>query len=640
MFPSEFSDRNTINMPSDSGIQTATSDHVEREGRWTFPIFLDNGRNTPTSRAVLWRDAYGNTIQAPRQLVHMTTDVMTLSHHSSIRSDGSSPFPRPFAGSTQEKDGIPERSQARRILSTFSSLNLMAKGKRKGSLLPSLSEHFNQEEGSVSNIYRGIERPVNPRILAPFELPADITRPEQTHSEHARSVARSSSIYSTPSPRPDLENCSDFSIDGPAIFTPPPPVGFWDQSLAHTRKHVIVSFAKTLLILLVAITMIFSLYAGVLHEVNRRMSNLQVAVVSFEQNGTAILGRLVQSVVEREIQLNPKHLGFEFFSPSDFRNDASLVRQAVYDQRFWAAIVVEQAFIDDQQSQIELVYNSGRDVQTYNSYIIPVLNRLALDVSSNVSFTYYDLRTFSPPSALPTITIGLIYLTITSFYSYAFFIHNHMKLVLPDIENPHPPLKFSHWVVYRWTATFISYFALAGTYSLVSLAFQIPFSNIGTFSATEPAYNANPFGYATFPAYCALNFVGVVALGLACENASMFLSTLSAAPYSSLFIVFWLVANASVSLYPIELANPFYRYGYAMPMRQMVEASKTLILGTRSNLPMNFGILIAWAALGTIVFPFACWVMRWKGIETKLSAEREAKRMVNEARTSRELGMR
>lgn len=567
----------------------------------------------------------------------MTTDVMTLSHHSSIRSNGSSPFPRPFAGSlTGQKNGGLEKSQARKVLPTFSSLNLLG-GRRKGSLLSSLSGHLNQEEGAVANLYRGIERPVNPRILAPFVLPEDVTRPAQTYSEHARSIARSSSIYSTPSPRPDLESCSDFSIDGPAFFMPPPPVGFWDESLARTRKHVIVNFARTLTILLVAITMIFSLYAGVLYEVDRRMSNLQVAVVSFEQN--PILGPLVRSVAERELKSNPQHLGFEFLPPSDFQNDPGLVRQAVYNQRFWAAIIVDHT-TEIQPSSIELVYNSGRDVQTYNSYVIPVLNRLALDISSNVSYTYYDLRIFSPPSALPTITIGLIYLTITSFYSYAFFIHSHMKLVLPDTDNPHPPLKFSHWVIYRWIATFISYFALAGTYSLVSLAFQTPFTNIGTFPTTEPARNANPFGYGTFPAYCALNFIGVTALGLACENASMFLSTLSAAPYSSLFIVFWLVTNASVSLYPIELANPFYRYGYAMPMRQMVDASKTLILGTRSNLSVNFGILIAWAALGTIVFPFACWVMRWKGIETRMSTEREKKRMVNEARTSRELGTR
>lgn len=630
-------------MTSDAGAPPVPTRNPEREGRWTFPIFLDNGRNTPSNDPVLWRDVYGNLVHAPRNIVHMTADAMTISGHSSIRSASTSPFPRPFTGNavSQEKSEASEQPRKRSLLSTFSSLNILAIHKRKGSLLSNLSNHLNQEEGSVANIYRGLERPVNPQILAPFVLPQGATAPQCMYSQPSRSVARSSSIYSTPSPRLDLEQGSDYSAELPAFLLPRQPVGFWDESLAQTRRQVIFSFARTLLILVVVITLIFSLHAGVLYEVNSRLRDLKVAVVSFEQD-TPVLGTLVQSVIEEEIQSSSKHLGFEFISPSAFDNDSEKVRQAVYDQHFWAAIVSDPD-ATDQTGSIQLVYNSGRDVQAYDSYIVPVLDRIALTISqtsSNTTFSNLDIRPFSPPSALPAITIGLVYLTIASLYSYVFFIHNHMRLVLPHVDNPRPPLKFSHWVIYRWLATIISCFTLAGTYSLVSLAFQIPFNNVGRYSTTASVTNANPFGHGTFPVYCALNFVGIMALGLACENASMFLSTLSATPYSSLFILFWLVANASVSLYPIELANPFYRYGYAMPMKQMVEASKTLILGTRSNLPLNFGILIAWAALGTIVFPLACWLMRWKGIETKISAEREATRMVDDARMSRELGNR
>ena len=54
----------------------------------------------------------------------------------------------------------------------------------------------------------------------------------------------------------------------------------------------------------------------------------------------------------------------------------------------------------------------------------------------------------------------------------------------------------------------------------MALAFQVPFSN-GPASPTEPAINPNAYGKGTFVVYWMINFLGMSALGLACENVAM-----------------------------------------------------------------------------------------------------------------------
>ena len=193
-----------------------------------------------------------------------------------------------------------------------------------------------------------------------------------------------------------------------------------------------------------------------------------------------------------------------------------------------------------------------------------------------------------------------------------------MKFILPSKSSPHPPLKFAHLVIWRYCSTIIAYFFLSLAYSLVSLAFQIPFSHtpppgLSSWPKTDVADNADYLGHGTFPVYWMLNFLGMSALGLACENVAMLVGQ----PWTALWLVFWVITNVSTGFYALELAPGFYGWGYAWPLRQIVYASRTLLFGTNSRLGQNFGILAAWVAVGTMLFPVACWVMRWKGIREK-----------------------
>ena len=155
-------------------------------------------------------------------------------------------------------------------------------------------------------------------------------------------------------------------------------------------------------------------------------------------------------------------------------------------------------------------------------------------------------------------------LIIISFFIFSFYILIHMQYVKP--EN-HPPLKFPQLIVWRWCATLSAYFLLSLAYSFVSMAFQINFWNTNSITSETQVTNMmerNPIAYGsgTFVVYWMLNFCGMIALGLACENVAMVVGM----PWMGLFLIFWVISNVSTAFYDIEIAPGFYRWGYAWPL--------------------------------------------------------------------------
>lgn len=160
-------------------------------------------------------------------------------------------------------------------------------------------------------------------------------------------------------------------------------------------------------------------------------------------------------------------------------------------------------------------------------------------------------------------------------------------------------------------------------YSLVSLAFQIPFW-MPPASPTEVAFNATRYGRGSFPVYWMINFVGMIALGLACENVAMIVGQ----PWTALWLIFWVISNVSTAFYTIDLAPGFFKWGYAWPLHNIVEASRSTLFDLHSRIGLNFGILFAWCAVNTLLFPLCCYFMRWSMEHGKRNAEKEKDRFV------------
>ena len=277
------------------------------------------------------------------------------------------------------------------------------------------------------------------------------------------------------------------------------------------------------------------------------MNSLIVFVVNFETESDALVGPLITQATEKMVEQNlMPHLGYVTVPPSTYNYDPMQVREAVYGEEAWAAIVinanattmlrqaVEQGNSSyDPLGACQLIYVEARDQDTMYDYVLPELSRVQTQVtamfgeqwaqqvlmntsiprsnlqrvpqalSPAIGFSIFSLRPFSPAAATPSVTIGLIYLIIISFFSFSYYMPLHMMLGQP---NGHPPLKFWQLIVWRWLSTLASYLLLSLAYSLVSLAFQIPFSHDPA-PHTVVALNANAYGRASFVVYWMVNFV-------------------------------------------------------------------------------------------------------------------------------------
>lgn len=211
---------------------------------------------------------------------------------------------------------------------------------------------------------------------------------------------------------------------------------------------------------------ILSLYWGVLFNVEMNLNSLVVFVVNFETDSSAIIGPLITKATEQIVEENTvPHLGFVTVPPSTYNYDPMAVREAIYGQEAWLAIVinanattmlrqaVEQGNTSyDPLGACQIIYVEARDQDTYYDYILPEINMLQTQVTSmfgeqwvaevmkntsipranlqkvpqalspGIGFSMFNLRPFIPYQAIPSVTIGLIYLIIISFFSFSFFM--------------------------------------------------------------------------------------------------------------------------------------------------------------------------------------------------------------------------
>ena len=409
----------------------------------------------------------------------------------------------------------------------------------------------------------------------------------------------------------------------------------------------------------VFILVVLSMYWAALYHVERNTSSLNVFVVDFDGTQAPytdvrpMVGPMVTQATEQMLRSPTPHLGYITRTPSEFNNDPIAVRQAVYDFKAYAAVIVNanatallQAAVAqgnasyDPMGACQTVYVQARDQDIYLQNIIPQLNALQTEVTSKfgqmwakqtllntsipltnlqaapqalspaIGFSQYNLRPFTPSVTTPAVTIGLIYLIIIAFFSFSFFLPIYLTFIAPG--RGHPPLHFWQLTFLRWAGAILAYFFMSLFYSLISLAFQIPFSNSNA-SDTSVANNPDAYGKGTFVVYWMINFAGMSALGLACENVAMVVGQ----PWTAMWLIFWVITNVSTSFYSLDLTPRFYYWGYAWPLHNIVEASRSTLFDLHSRIGLNFGVLFAWVAINTALFPLCCYLMRWKTMREK-----------------------
>ncbi|KAI1323484.1 MNNG and nitrosoguanidine resistance protein [Xylariaceae sp. FL0255] len=432
-------------------------------------------------------------------------------------------------------------------------------------------------------------------------------------------------------------------------------VGFWDYKMKHVRRQVFVQWIRTTFILFIFIFSVLCLCWGVLSGANSRVNNLAVHVVDFDgqvppyNNVTPIVGPTMTNLTQRILLETDatSSLGYDVIPARQYGYDPLAVRHAVYERDCWAAVIINSNATAlllaaaqqgnssyDPSGAIQYVVQTARQEMTNYGYIQPRLRELTslfLDdfgvawtkmLLSNNSFNpnvmalapqvvnpgvmpvEVDLRPFRPGVAAPAVSIALIYLIIVAFFSFSFFMPIHIKFIQ---THNHPALHYWQLIIWRWSATMVSYVFISLAYSLVSLAFGIHFSRQPA-SDVDVATNATAYGRASFPIYWGVNFAGMAALGLACENAAMIMGQ----PWTALWLLFWVISNVATSFYSLELAPSFFAFGRAWPLYHVVQASRQIIFDLKSDMTLNIGVLAAWIAADTALFPLCCYLMRWR----------------------------
>ncbi|KAK5945995.1 hypothetical protein PMZ80_000134 [Knufia obscura] len=440
---------------------------------------------------------------------------------------------------------------------------------------------------------------------------------------------------------------------------PPKPVGFFDPRLHKTRWNVAKKWFLMTILLMTFILCVLSLYWAVLFKVNDNMSALTAIVVDFDgqsapyQNAQPVVGPAMTQAAQ-QIRMPKGTIGWEVRSPADFNYDPIAVRQFIYDEHAWVAVIVNNnatALLRDAvqtgnaqydpMGAAQIVYVQARDETTYANYILPqvqeyqtqvtsmfgrqwvgqVLSDTSLDpatyanapqaLSPAIGFSTFNLRPFTPTTATPAVTIGLIYLIIIAFFSFSFYLPIYSQFVIP---KDHPPMHFWEMMIWRLGMVLLTYFFLSLAYSLVSLAFQIPFSNTSPHDDVTVANIPNAYGKGTFVVYWMINWVGMAALGLASENVTMVLGQ----PWTALWLIFWVISNVCTSFYAIPLEPTFFYWGYAWPLHNIVEGSRTILFDTHSRIGLNFGVLFTWVAINIFLFFPAAVFFRWRNTKEQM----------------------
>ncbi|KAL0572822.1 hypothetical protein V5O48_009150 [Marasmius crinis-equi] len=405
---------------------------------------------------------------------------------------------------------------------------------------------------------------------------------------------------------------------------------FTDKRLGLARSIYFKALIGGTFALTIVMFAVFSIYWGALWKTPAHA--LQGWVVDFDQSniGNAVSQALIAS------SATSKTVTWKTMSSSDFPGGNIDVANKVVDEKVWVAVVINSGATNalnsavasansnyNGSSAVTVYGNEARSENAFRSLVRPTVQgllestaerfasqfaqQIAANSSSNslqnllsnapqvitrpIGYTVDNLRPFDVPVATAITFVGLIYLLILSFFIVMIGVSAR------DVSGLEKHLTTGSLIRLRMASVFTAYFFLSLFYSLLSKAFQVDFSR--------------KFGTGGFVVFWMLNYIGMLAVGLALE-AMITLLTVRFIPF---FMIVWIITNVSVCFMPIEVLPRIYHYGYATPFYNVSKAIRTILFSTKNHVGLNFGVLFAWVAISCITLPLFQWFMRRRKID-------------------------
>ncbi|KAL1690683.1 hypothetical protein GGG16DRAFT_55197 [Schizophyllum commune] len=424
--------------------------------------------------------------------------------------------------------------------------------------------------------------------------------------------------------RRSTSKASDQGTAHDASLAPAYTSAFFDRgaAAAESRKMYIKVIFGGIVMIAVIIFGIFSIYWGALWKIPAHPLKGWVIDFDGDRIGSTVSNALVQSSAGgSKINWIPRYA-------SEFRNGDSDIADAILNEKAWIAVIINREATSTLQHAIasaDASYNGSsaltaygveaRSENAYRTILNPVLQSTMQQIAAQfsrqtaaqvanstniseilrnapqlitqpVSYTLVNIRPFDVPVASAVTFVGCIYQVILAFF--VVMIAGGAREA-SGLERKLTTMSLIH---VRMTTSFVAYFILSLLYSLLSLAFQVPFDR--------------RYGHAGFVIFWMVNYVGMLALGLALE-AMITLLTVRFIPF---FLLLWIISNISVAFMPIEVLPAVFRYGYGFPVYNISHAIRSIIFGSKNTLGLNFGIIIAWAAVSCVTLPLFQWIAR------------------------------
>lgn len=426
--------------------------------------------------------------------------------------------------------------------------------------------------------------------------------------------------------------------------------GIFDKEIKNDMVRTVFLFLRAYVMIIVFMLTVFSVYWGSTFHRAPRFKNLKMLIVNEDNVEIDGISPLIGNTISTRVPAIPSIESTgdwqvrtaEFQQLARDRNTTveEQVRRAVHQQNYWTGIYVRpnttydfyQAFrtantsFNANGTYVSLFYETGRDLTNMGTYIIPFLNLFQSRFYTVLSESFLgdilnyltdqektnlitqapqlistlplwrvqDMRPASSTVLIAPYQIGCIYLIIITFFQFNFFVQVHQQVA--------QKVKPSHYILYRMISSQISYVVLSLGYSCVSAAFQVNFNL---------AYKGG------FGVYWMISYLTMAAVGGANENVAMIcFSTFP--PALGFWILGWVIINISPTFSAMALTPHFYRYGYAIPIHNSVEAFKVVLFNTtRRELGRNVGILVAWIVVNNLFQPF---VMKFFASQMKKKA--------------------
>ncbi|CAK9438049.1 uncharacterized protein LODBEIA_P23910 [Lodderomyces beijingensis] len=407
---------------------------------------------------------------------------------------------------------------------------------------------------------------------------------------------------------------------------------FFSNKLSPHRKNVFLKFCTINLVLIVFILTTFSIYWGSYYDRNSRYKDLKMLVVIEDEQVVEgvepVFGPAMRSLLETpEAQ---SHGDWHIYSQSEYQRIAdeagnsidAEIADKVYRQIYWTSIHVKpnatfnyrQALSEGNgdynvtKNTVVTRFETGRDFMNMNQYIEPQLDaieemwlqlqpkltkqlvkNIAIDseskldiVSRPMQFLKVDGSPWTETVLVAPCQVGFIYMIILTSYVFNFYKNVHSFAAKSGVKR-------THFIIYRYICSIGTFFFISLSFGLVTLAFQADFTVT--------------YGKSGFLVYWAIAFLTVCAVGFANEIMAMLLTTFYP-PLLGCWVSFWVVINISPTFGPLALMSKFHRYGYAFPIHNSFNAVRTVFFDVyKGEMGRNIGILVAWWALWTCLFP-------------------------------------